>query len=380
MKGTWGYHHPTNVHFGNDALDGLAAVVEGLGEGDPVLITGSAAANAHGYTRSVEGALLGRRLHVFDGVEPEPSHQTVSAAADFLATHKPSVVIALGGGSAIDAAKAAACLVGVGDDITPYMDRQAAFSARSVPLIAIPMTAGTGSEVTPFSVLTNSSTHEKKSLPSPYFFPDHAYVVPSFMTTVPQKVRGDVGIDSLAHAYEALWSLNANPVSDALAYQAIAILTSAFERYFEDATSPSAADMACGATIAGLAFSNTLTAGCHALSYPLCDMYGISHGAACAVTLDLVAELNKQAVREKFETVAALLGLASWADVPADIGRLRRVATTIPSLVELGVTRDDLAVIAERAFQPLLRNNPVPMTGEVIVNMLEEGLREAPRA
>jgi alcohol dehydrogenase class IV len=278
----------------------------------------------------------------------------------------------LGGGSVIDAAKAVACLVNseVGD-LSPYMDREVAFSAKRLPLLALPMTAGTGAEVTPFSVLTSEATGVKKSLPSPFFYPDVAVVVPSYLTTVPQKVVGDVGLDALAHAYEALWSVNANPVSDALGSRAIKLITDNFLAHYADTRNANAASaMSAGATIAGMAFSNTLTAGCHALSYPIGNLFGLSHGASCAMTLHLIAEFNRDAVGTKFADLSAYLGLAGPSDIPRSIARLRETVTTIPTLRELEATPADLKAIAAGAFQPLLRNNPVPLTETAILRLL----------
>lgn len=374
MSGDWTYAHPTRVHFGDQSLGRLPQIVDRFGSGPVVMLTGGHSAAANGQIDAVRDNLPGRTIALFDAVEPEPSHATVESAAGFISDEGAAVVIALGGGSVMDAAKAATCLVGVASDVAPYMDRVQAFEGRSIPLIAMPTTAGTGSEVTPFSVLTNQKTQQKKSLPSPHFYPDDAVVVPAFVTTVPTKVRGDVGIDSLAHAYEALWSVNANPVSDALAYRAITVIASAFVSYYDDPGTPAAADMACGSMMAGLAFSNTMTAGCHALSYPLCDRLHISHGAACAITLEHVADLNKLAARPKFEILAELLGLSSWEEIPLEISRLRKHATTIPSLGDLGVQESDLMAIADGAFQPLLRNNPVEMTQDVIIGVLRRAI------
>jgi alcohol dehydrogenase len=367
------FQNPTRVSFADDVAP-VGEIVRAYPPGPVALVTGGTAAREHGYIDAVRSAVDSREVLHFDRVEPEPSHSTVERIADWLSHAGVVAVVALGGGSVLDASKAAACLAAVGTDIAPYMEREIAFSQRKLPLIALPTTAGTGSEVTPFSVLTNDRTGQKKSLPSPYFYPDHAVVVPAFATTVPTKVRGDVGIDSLAHALEALWSVNANPVSDALAFRAIAHIAPSFEAYYDSPSDETAAPMVLGSTLAGLAFSNTLTAGCHALSYPLCDELHISHGAACAITLEHIAVLNQSAVADKFAVIATILGLDSGDALPTEISRLRRHATTIPTLSELGVTETDLSRIAKGAFQPLLHNNPVPMPEEVIVDVLRRAL------
>ncbi len=369
---SWRFAHPTSLLFGQEWLGDLGQQVGAVVDGPIALMTGNGAARSNGYLEQVCAALGERQFGVFDQVEPEPSHSTVMAAKRFVEQGGFRGVLALGGGSTIDAAKAVTCLAYADAEITPYMDREREFGGKQVPLIALPTTAGTGSEVTPFSVLTNDATGEKKSLPSPHFYPDVALVLPGFLSTVPQKVIGDSGLDALAHAYEAVWSVNANPVSDALAFRAIKLITDNFVRHYRSPSDLLAATaMAEGATIAGMAFSNTLTAGCHALSYPIGRIFGLSHGASCAMTLHLVAEMNAAAVAPKFDLLATQLGLDDGGQVPGSILHLRQQATTIPTLRELGAGRAQLEEIATGAFQPLLKNNPVPMTEERIVGLLE---------
>jgi alcohol dehydrogenase len=167
-------------------------------------------------------------------------------------------------------------------------------------------------------------------------------------------------------------------VSDAIAFRAIKLITESFVSYYEDPTQPTAREaMVCGATLAGKAFSNTFTAACEALSYPISALFGLSHGASCAITLPLIAELNAGSVRHKFIDLAAYLGLRSPAAVVASIAALCEHATTIPRLRGLGATRADLDRIASAAFQPLLANNPVPLTRDRIVRLLEPQIDNA---
>ncbi len=369
---SWKFAHPTSLLFGQEWLDDLGPQVGAVIDGPVAVLTGNGAARSNGYLEQVCSALGDRQFGVFDRIEPEPSHSIVMAAKRFVEEGGFRGVVALGGGSTIDAAKAVACLAYIDAEIAPYMDREREFGSKQIPLIALPTTAGTGSEVTPFSVLRNEVTGEKKSLPSPYFYPDVSLVLPGFLSTVPRKVIGDTGLDALAHAYEAVWSVNANPVSDALAFRAIKLITDNFVRHYSSPGDLSAATaMAEGATIAGMAFSNTLTAGCHALSYPIERIFGLSHGASCAMTLHLVAEQNAAVVAAKFDLLAVQLGLNDGREVPASILRLRQQATTIPTLRDLGARRGHLEEIAAGAFQPLLKNNPVLMTEERIIGLLE---------
>ena len=336
-------------------------------------------AQAHGYVDDVQRHLLGRSpVHVFDRVAPEPSQDTVMDAARFVAATRAKVVLAVGGGGVIDVAKAANGIAGTNQDVLPFMDRQAQFSRKQARLIALPTTAGTGSEVTPFAVITDSTAGVRKPMESPFLYPDAAIVVPRFAATVPQEVRAETGIDALCHAYEALWSINASEVSDAIAFRAVKLITENFASYYDDPTDATARNaMVCGATLAGKAFSNTFTAACEALSYPISALFGLSHGASCAITLPLIAELNSASVQRKFIDLAAYLRMDSPGAVVASIAALCRHAATIPRLGTLGASRADLALIAATVFQPLLVNNPVPLTEDGIVRLLERAIDNA---
>src|SRR5215207_647277 len=198
----WSFSHPTRVFWGRESLQQLNELSRALCDGSLAILVGSHAAAENGYLRRLEESLSDHRLEVFAGVEPEPTHSTVMRVKSFVEERGAKGVVALGGGSVLDAAKAVCCIAYTDSDITTYMDRVEEFTEKQIPLVALPTTAGTGSEVTPFSVLTNEETGEKKSLPTPFFYADLAVVIPDYLATVPPKVIGDTGLDALAHAYE----------------------------------------------------------------------------------------------------------------------------------------------------------------------------------
>jgi alcohol dehydrogenase len=366
-----GFPAPTRLRLGDDALDELEVAPE-LADGPVALVTGREAARGMGYVDEAVERLGTHEVVVLDIVEPQPSDVTVAMLAAAIAERDARTVVALGGGSALDAAKVATCMAGTDGKVGEYMERRRRVGPRTRALIAIPTTGGTGSEVTPYAVLTDRERGRKRSLTADGFAPDLALVVPRWLATVPKVVRGDVGLDALAHAFEALWSINAGPVSDRLAYAAIIRLHRALLDYYEHPEHHLLA-MAEGATLAGLAFAQTQTAGCHAVSYALCDALPISHGAACGTTLAVFAELNRPAVMAKFEKLASLLD-PPGGDVVASLATLRARIPTIPRLGELGVERSDLPGLARGAFPPLLANNPVDLTDDVLVRVLERCL------
>ncbi len=370
----WNFYNPVQLHAGEEWLSKLDMLIGSLSRGTPsagIITYDIFAALAESPLKTIVSHLKKIPCTIFDQVEPEPSNSTIMKGKAWAEANKLSAVIAIGGGSVIDAAKAICCLAHTDLHITPIMDRETALEKKMLPLIAIPTTAGTGSEVTPFCVLTNQDTGLKKSLGSPYFYPDMALLIPRFVTTLPQQVIADVGMDVLAHAFEAIWSIKSQPVSENLAFAAIRMVKDHFLIYYEQPSNLDAAShMLQAASIAGMAFSNTFTAACHALSFPIGQRFHLSHGASCAMTLHLVAQANIEAVKPSFDRLAVLLGLSDGADIPVFIEQLNEKVHATRRFSQLGGTAEDVKLIARGAFQPLLANNPVVLNEMQLVDLL----------
>src|SRR6266487_415047 len=367
---TWSYYNPTRVTAGGQNIDEIANVhsnAQGF-----VIVTGSSSAESHGYLDQVRSALGMKTVTTYSGIPPEPSQSDAERLRAYLAAHKPEVVIALGGGSVMDVAKVACSALQSNSPIAALMDRKAPVPRRLLGFTAIPTTAGSGSELTPFAVLTNDQTGLKQSLPSPNLYPDLALVIPDFLRTVPRKVASDTGMDALAHALEALWSIHNNPVSDGLAYRAIQLIDGHFIAYLDDPADLAHANaMAIAAGLAGKAFSNTFTAACHGLSYPIAARFRISHGASCAVILDLIARLNAPAVQQKYRILCQLLSLNSPDDLPDYVASLRQATGCIPNFAGLHATSDDVQSIINESFKPLMANNPIQLDDTTIKRALQ---------
>jgi alcohol dehydrogenase len=280
----------------------------------------------------------------FAGIRPNPTKENVADCAAFLRDAQAEVVVALGGGSVLDCAKAA---------------------ANGLPLLALPTTAGTGSEVTCISVVSDDAAGSKAPLSSPGFYPQIALVDPELTYTCPRKVTAESGMDALSHAIEALWSVHRSPASDALALAAAHKILGALEAACENNTAARMA-MSEGSLLAGLAFSQAKTAGSHACSFPLTVRYGLSHGAACAFTLAAFMRLNP------FEAQAQALGFASAAALADAIDR-RKAALGLPcTLKDAGIALADLPGLAAACLQPAnMQNNPVPMDETALVRLFK---------
>ena len=372
----WNFYNPAQLHVGEEWLEQLDALVRKLSDGTPsvgIITYDVFSTLANSPLQAVVDNLKDIPHIVFDQVEPEPSNATIMKGKAWTEENKLSVIIAIGGGSVIDASKAICCLANTDLHITPIMDREVLLKQKMLPLIAIPTTAGTGSEVTPFCVLTNQDTGLKKSLGSPFFYPNIALLIPQFVTTLPQHVIADVGMDVLAHAFEAIWSVKSQPVSENLAFAAIRMVKENFLSYYERPSNlEAAARMLQAASIAGMAFSNTFTAACHALSFPIGQRFHLSHGASCAMTLHLIAQANLNAVKPSFDRLAVLLGLSDGAELPAFIEQMNEKVHDTRRFSQLGGTADDVKLIAQGAFQPLLANNPVTLNETQLVDLLSQ--------
>jgi len=288
------YHNPVEVHFGTGTLDHLPALV---GNRQAVLVT-MPEARALGMTARVE-ALCGASLAgIVDEVSPNPDVRELAPMyEDFWRRHADcEVIVALGGGSALDTAK---LLMVAGDtpDFAPLAETLAAgqtfVPARRKCLITIPTTAGTGSEVTPWATLWDRHVNRRKySLHLPETWPDAAIVDPALTRSLPASITLQSGLDALSHALEAVWNVNANPISDTFAVAAARSMLDVLPRLMADLDNPALREQAALAALqAGMAFSNTKTALAHSISYDVTIRHGIPHGIACSFTLPAVLRM-----------------------------------------------------------------------------------------
>jgi phosphonate metabolism-associated iron-containing alcohol dehydrogenase len=286
------YRNPVAIRFGPGSIEELPEVLAGR---RAVLVT-FPEAEALGLVTRMR-AILGNALAaVEDRIEPNPDVSFLASMYErFWREHAGcEALVALGGGSAIDTAKA--LMVGTAsgrfDELLALLATGAAFTPhRLKALIAVPTTAGTGSEVTPWATIWDRAAGKKHSLHLPETWPESAIVDPDLMLTLPKSVTLQSALDALSHALESIWNVNANPLSDAYAVAAArevmatlpALLAQPSDRTLR-------ARMALAALKAGLAFSNTKTALAHSISYEMTLRFGLPHGIACSFTLPMVLE------------------------------------------------------------------------------------------
>ena len=313
----------------------------------------------------------GRETILFDGVEPDPSKDTLLAAVDLGRREGATHVVGFGGGSPMDVAKLAAYLLGSGDELDDIWGVGLA-TGRRLPLALVPTTAGTGSEATPVAVITCEGG-EKRGVNSPSLIADWAALDAALTVGMPRPLTAATGIDAMVHAVEAFTSARAkNPISDCYAREALALLSSNLVRACEEPTDLDARSaMLLGAHLAGLAFANAPVAGVHALAYPLGGLHHLPHGLSNALMLRPVLQHNSEAAREHYAELAEIVdpdcaSLGSQARCARLIERLDELSIASGLALRLrdhGIGEDDIPLLASEAMkqQRLLVNNPCPI-------------------
>ena len=318
----WTYHNPVRVIAGNSSLNQLPELLSGRS----CLLVTFPEAEGLGLVQRVR-ELLGEQLRgVIDGIQPNPDVQWLAPLyAQVQHEHaEVPVIVALGGGSAIDSAKALLCATHTGSfaELQAVLEQGVQLpAANHKALIAIPTTAGTGSEVTPWATIWDRAGGRKHSLHQHCTWPEAAIIDAELMTSLPAGATLASGLDALSHALESIWNVNRNPVSMALAVESARRTLATLPALMQDLGSlPLRAAMAEAALLAGLAFSNTMTALAHSLSYDITLQHGVPHGIACSFSLPLVLEL---ALGADPTADAALLSIFDVATPAAAVARLR---------------------------------------------------------
>ena len=328
-----------------------------------LLVTGRGAMRRAGITDRVVAGLdeAGCAVSVYEDVPPEPTLACVDAGRDALRRHEADLVIGLGGGSAIDVAKAVGALGRAVPETKAFFTGEST-PEQGVPIVAIPTTAGTGAEVTRNSVLTDPDASVKQSIRGNALMPTVALVDAELTVSMPPTVTARSGMDALTQAIESYWSIHATPLTEALALGAIELIGRHLVRATADGGDrPAREAMAYGSLTAGVAFANSRLGAVHGLAHPLGVRCAIPHGEVCAILLPHVMRLNRQAAPEKYDRIGAVLG-GDAADVAA--GLLSRLDLPV-TLKHVGLRPADFdAIIAESLPSGSLKANPKTVSAD----------------
>lgn len=377
-----------NVLFEAGASKKLPEIVGSFGAKRVLLVTDKGVRGA-GLTKAAEAALAeaGMTLDIYEDVVADPPSTVIEAAAKRARDLGTDLVLSIGGGSALDTAKLVAYLAKSDETLDSIYGVGLAKGDR-LPLILVPTTAGTGSEVTPISIVTTPTT-EKKGVVAPKLLPDWAVLDPELTLGLPSHVTAATGIDAMVHAIEAFTSKNKkNPISDQLAKQALALLSANIRTACTDGKNLEArSGMLLGSMLAGMAFANAPVAAVHALAYPVGAIFHVPHGLSNALVLMGVMRFNLSHAEGLYAELAPILDPAA-ADLPQPEAAKRFVDSLdaicrdckVPaSLAEVGVARQDLERMATDAMKQtrLLVNNPREVTFDDAFKIYAEALGEA---
>ncbi|WP_374492160.1 iron-containing alcohol dehydrogenase [Brachymonas sp.] len=368
---------PSNNLLGAGALD---EAVRQLGESGfrKALIVTDAALARMGLAQALADKLTAKGIAstVFDGVQPNPTIGNVNAGLAMLHEAQCDLVISLGGGSAHDCAKGVALVASNGGAIADYegLDKSA---KPQLPLLAINTTAGTASEMTRFTIITDESRHVKMAIVDKHVTPFMSVNDPELMEGMPAGLTAATGMDALTHAVEAYVSTAASPITDACAVKAVALIARYLPVAVKEPHNKEAREqMAYAQFLAGMAFNNASLGYVHAMAHQLGGFYNLPHGVCNALLLPHVQAFNLQAAGGKLGEIGTLLqdnnpDLAGLDTIPA-IKKLADIVGIPKSLEELGVKRDDFDTLAANALKDVCGlTNPVQAGHTEIVGIFE---------
>lgn len=364
------YYNPVHIFFGNDLTDNIDPLIKELCPlgGKVLFIVWSTEVPVSFKPDN------GREIKIITFNKSNPTIYDLFGLYLETSSYLPDAVVAIGGGSVMDAAKSLCCLFGKSintvDDLRRIIqDRD--YSVSSAKWIGVPTTSGTGSEVTCWATIWDPIKNVKYSIEDHNNFAYAAVIDPHLSANMPLKLAVSSALDAAAHAAESYWAKASNIISKALALSAIKTITANFEGLFEGSTR-AGEYMAKGSVTAGLAFSATKTTACHSISYPLTMKYNIPHGVAVSMLLAPVMRLNQDNI-EEYEMLLEALGVNSASELKHKINGILNRAGIPCTLKEWGVDKEDMPKLAPYCItKGRADNNPVCLTEEKILSILNE--------
>ena len=376
---------PKFMNIGGGKIKSVTDILKKLNCKNPIIITDKTMVKLN-IIEPLERALTDMQIRykIFDDTMPEPTAKSIENGVSELKNGSFDCIIAFGGGSPIDSAKAISLLATQGGLIETYKFPFINIE-NNIPIIAIPTTAGTGSEVTKFTIITNEKTDEKMLCVGPAFMPIAAIVDYELTYSVPKRTTADTAIDSLTHAIEAYVSKKSNLFSDTQAISAMELIAPNIRRAYNNGKDQEAREkLMTGATLAGIAFSNSSVALVHGMSRPIGAFYHVPHGLSNAMLLPTVTEFSIPAAPERYSKCAKATGIANFDDSIEEsnkklLDELKQLNLDleVPTLEEFGVKKetffqniDTMATQAIASGSP--NNNPIVPNHDELVSLYKK--------
>jgi alcohol dehydrogenase class IV len=379
LTGNWSY--PTTIKFGPGRIKELPDACAQAGIKNPLLVTDKGLANLPVTTNALdimEAANLGRAM--FSEVDPNPNETNLAAGVAFYIAGGHDGVIAFGGGSGLDLGKMIAFMAKQSRPIWDYEDVEdwwtRADADAIAPIIAVPTTAGTGSEVGRASVITNSLTHVKKIIFHPKVLPTVVICDPELTLSMPKAITAGTGLDAFAHCVEAFSSPHYHPMSQGIALEGMRLVIDNLPRAYIDGDDIEArANMMSAAAMGATAFQKGLGA-IHAMSHPIGAVYGTHHGTTNAVCMPAVLEFNASMIKDRFDLAASYLGISNGFAGFRDFVQELNDSMDIPQrLSQMGVGSDRIEELSAMALNdPSCGGNPIPLTRENLAKLFEAAI------
>jgi len=360
------FHNPGKMVFGQGSADRLDRELGKLGAKKPLIVTDEIIAGSE-MVEKVQSVLGDGVAGTFTGVAPDSGIEIIDEASKFAREEGADSVVSVGGGSSIDTGKAVAAMLSSGADTVADIIGFNKLKAPPAPHIAVPTTAGTGSECTSMAVIKDRQQGKKLILMDRKLIPPVGILDPAFTVSMPKNITAATGMDAMTHAAEAVMSVNAMPPSDALAFHAIAAITKYLPRAYQDGNDMEARSMMLvAASEAGQAFQNALVGVVHAMAHALGGIAGVPHGLANGILLSIGMQYNAESVPERVAMIGAAMGAGKSGDAKKDAGEAVRLMEEfvervgIPRRLALaGVELDCIADLAALALaDPAMSTNP----------------------
>lgn len=373
------YHMPADLRFGRGLADKIGDICKEIGGENVLVVTGTGSTKRSGLLDRVLVSLkaAGLGAAVFDKVTQNPLTTTVYEGVELAKAEGCGVILGVGGGSIMDAAKAIAfCTVNAGD-VSDYIFGKKQ-GAGALPIVLLPTTCGTGSEGNQIAVLTNPETKDKKALYTMQVMPRVSVIDPDVMTTMPKSVLSSVGFDAFTHSLEAYTSKKANPITDAQALLGMQLLADDLPKLVSgDGGAAEWEAVSLAATLGGMVIGAAGVSAAHGMEHPASGLKNIVHGRGLAALTPPIVERLATADPEKFARVSVLLGGSGAEDCADSIRRFLKAIDLSVKLGDLGITAEDVPWMTENCMKISignLKNAPVTFSREEVEQIYREAL------
>lgn len=372
------YYTPTKIVFGRGSIKRVGEEALKLGGSKALIVTTGNLLEVTGFSTVISKSLseVGIEHMVFNEVEENPSIETCEKGAKIARESGVNVVIAFGGGSAIDAGKAISVLTSLGGSARDYLFPKQVESP-TIPVIAIPTTCGTGAEVTRYAILSELSTKKKVVMAGPSVIPKVAVLDPDVLKNIPKKLLVWTSLDALSHSLESYVSKTATPISDGIALKSIYYVLKYLPKAYEG-DEEAKARLHIAATLGGIAINVTGTTLIHAIGYYLTMYHNVHHGLANTLVMPYILEYNLKFIDpEKVDILLRVTNSNSIRDFTLKLCKLMDDVGIPDSLADVGVKVNELDLIASEAlsYRRNINANPAPVDAEIVKDLVSKALQ-----